>query len=454
MTFLNPLLLLAGLGVALPILAHLLNRYRVKHTPWAAMQFLNRSVRVRSRQLRLKDILLLCLRCLAILLLGLAFAKPVMNETGGVAASLGERRAGIIIALDASYSMQHSDGATTRFRRAIEHIRAIAEGIHTGDPVCLVLLGAEHKVVVRNMAFDPDRFEAILQAQQATPESLDLDSVPMQLKELVEAMDAPQKEIYIMTDMQEQDWKSRPAWLSDAFKELCQSASTFIVPVRGDSDNLAITSMELVSGVLRKGTIARYRATVRNYGTGPVANVKVRGRINNIAVDTKTIPAIAAGASETVSLFVHFQDPGPVRITAELETDSLPIDNARRSVAIIRDHVSVLCVEGSSGGAHSSGGFIATALRARGNTAGQDNFVVQSVPWVDLPAQDLSRFDVVILENVPDITPGQARSLEEYVRAGNGLIWFAGENTDAKAWNERSALGGIPLLPAVIAEAV
>ena len=454
MTFFNPLLLLAGLGVALPILAHLLNRHQVQHTPWAAMQFLNRNVRVRSRQLRLKDILLLVLRCLAVLLVGLALAKPVMKEAEGVAASLGERRAGVIIALDASYSMQHSDGSTTRFERALEQIRAIAEGIHAGDPVCLVLLGAEHKVVARNMAFDSERFEAILDAQQATPESLDLDSVPMRLKELAEGMDAPQKEIYIVTDMQEQDWNSRPAWLSDAFKELGQSAATFIVPVRGDPDNLAITNLELVSGVLRKGTIARYRATVRNCGTGPVANIRVRGRVNNITVDTKTIPAIAAGASETVSLFVHFHNPGPVRITAELDTDSLPVDNARRTVAIIRDRVSVLCVEGSSGGAHSSGGFITTALRARGNTAGQENFVVQSVPWVDLPTQDLSRFDVVILENVPDITPDQARGLEEYVRAGNGLIWFAGDNTDAKAWNERSALDGIPLLPAVIAEAV
>ena len=454
MTFLNPLLLLAGLGVALPILAHLLNRHRIQHTPWAAMQFLNRNVRVRSRQLRLKDILLLVLRCLAVLLLGLAFAKPVMKQIEGVAASLGERRAGVIIALDASYSMQHSDGSTTRFERALEQIRAIAEGIHAGDPVCLVLLGAEHKVVARNMAFDSERFEAILHAQQATPESLDLDSVPMRLKELAEGMDAPQKEIYIVTDMQAQDWKSRPAWLSDAFKELGQSAATFIVPVRGDPDNLAITNLELVSGVLRKGTIARYRATVRNCGTGPVANIRVRGRVNNITVDTKTIPAIAAGASETVSLFVHFHNPGPVRITAELDTDSLPVDNARRTVAIIRDRVSVLCVEGSSGSAHRSGGFITTALRARGNTAGQENFVVQSVPWVDLPTQDLSRFDVVILEDVPDITPDQARDLEEYVRAGNGLIWFAGDNTDAKAWNERSALNGIPLLPAVIVEAV
>ncbi|MBT4799636.1 MAG: hypothetical protein HON81_15105, partial [Verrucomicrobia bacterium] len=65
MSFFNPLLLFAALGVALPILAHMLNRHKVKRTDWAAMQFLNRNVRVRSRQLRLRDILLLCLRCLA-----------------------------------------------------------------------------------------------------------------------------------------------------------------------------------------------------------------------------------------------------------------------------------------------------------------------------------------------------------------------------------------------------
>ena len=61
MSFLNPLILIAALGIALPILAHLLNRQQVKRTDWAAMQFLNRNLRVRSRQIRLRDILLLLL---------------------------------------------------------------------------------------------------------------------------------------------------------------------------------------------------------------------------------------------------------------------------------------------------------------------------------------------------------------------------------------------------------
>ena len=451
MNFLNPLLLLAGLGIALPILAHLLNRHQVKRTDWAAMQFLNRNVRVRSRQLRLRDMILLCLRCLAILLLVAALAKPFMEDAGEVPSGIGESRVGVVIGLDASYSMAHSDGTSTRFERAIEKIGMITENIHPGDPVCLVLLGAEQRVLARNVAFAPGKFDELLSSERVSPESLDLDSVPKTLKALAESMEAPQKQIFLVTDMQASDWEKQPAWLGAAFENLAESASTTIVPVLGGSDNLAMTGLELVSGVLREGTVARYRATVRNCGPNPVQNVMVKGLTDGITVDNKTIPMIAPGSSESVSLFINFRNAGPVRISAELEQDALLEDNTRRTVAIIRDKVSVLNVEGESGGFSS---FIAAALRARGGDSGQENFSVQSVSWIDLPSQDLANFDVVILQNVPDITPEQALAFESYVRAGNGLIWFAGDNIDAAAWNKRSALDGVSLLPAVIEQTV
>ena len=454
MTFLNPWLLFAALGIGLPILAHLLNRYQVKHTDWAAMRFLNRSVRVRSRQMRLRDIILLILRCLALLLIVLALSRPATKKAEGLVARFGEQRAAVIIALDASFSMRHSDGTSTRFDRALEKIEAIKQGIRPGDPVTLVLLAAEHRVVSRNVAFDPDTFDELLRSQKATFESLDLDSLPRFLKDLAGEMKAPQKEIYVITDMQEQDWRQGSVWLHESFKDLAGKASVFIVPVEGGAENLAITSLELVSGVLRKGSVARYRATVRNCGSAVAQNVRVSGLVDSISVDVKVIPSIAPGTSETVSLFLSFRDPGPVRITAELGEDALLADNSRRAVAVIRDRVSVLCVEGSTGEAGGSGGLIAAALRARGNSKGQDDLEVQSVPWVELPGQDLKKFDVVILADVPDITPEQARSFEEYVRAGNGLIWFGGDGVKADVWNQRSTLEGTPLLPAVIEEAV
>lgn len=444
MSFIHPMLLFGALGIALPILAHLLNRQRVKHTPWAAMQFLNRNVRVRSRQLRLRDLLLLCLRCLAILLLVLALARPAWRD-GTASWFPGESRAGVVIALDASFSMEHGGEDATRFRRGLDLVEVISEHMKPGDPVSLILLGGEDKVLIRNMAFDRERFRVLLQNAKAAPVGLDLDRVPKLLKELVDDMEAHQKEVYLITDVQTRDWKQSSARFQETLADLRDSAEVFLVPVPGDPANLAVTDLDLVSGVLRKGTIARYQATVRNCGTEPVANVEIQCRVEGVQIDSKTIPLITAGGSETVSLFVPFHNAGPTRITAEITGDLLPTDNVRRVVAVVRDRVSVLCVDGSGGDA---GRLLMAALLARGDGAQDEDYVVRSVPWLSLPSQSLADVDVIVLADVPEITREQVNQLSRYVRQGNGLVWFAGPNVKSAAWNEHAASGPAPLLPA------
>ncbi len=444
MTFLNPLILLAGLGVALPILAHLLSRYRVKHTPWAAMQFLNRNVRVRSRQLRLRDVLLLCLRCLALLLIVLALARPAWQK-GMPSWVTGERRAGIVIGLDASFSMNHGEQAATRFQRALKLVETITNQIEPGDPVSLILLGGEDKVLIRNMAFDQERFREIMETATAAPVRLDLDRVPKRLTELAKDMEAHQKEIYLITDVQAMDWKQSSQQFQESLADLHNVAEFFLVPVLGNQANLAVTSLNFVSGSLRVGAVARYQATVRNYGIDPVTNVDVQCRIDGVQIDSKTIPLINAGASETVSLFVPFHNAGSTRISAEISGDLLPTDNVRRVVAVVRDSVSVLCVDGTDGDA---GRLISAALLARSDRQQDEDFTVRTVPWLSLPSENLDDFDVVVFANVPEITPQQVDELSQHVRKGNGLVWFAGRDVNSAMWNERAMSGASPLLPA------
>ena len=229
MTFLNPLILLGVFGIGLPILAHLINRQQIRRTDWAAMQFLNRSVRVRSRQIRLRDILLLLLRCLALLLLVLALARPASDTEDGFNL-LGEQRAGVIIAVDGSFSMSHGDENATRFERAIEKVKVIGEQVKRGDPISLVLLGGEHRVVLRNVAFDPDRFAMVLAELKPTPESMDVNSVPQRLEMLIQDMDAAQKEVYLVTDTQTRDWGDISLPTFDAIKNLAELATVFLVP--------------------------------------------------------------------------------------------------------------------------------------------------------------------------------------------------------------------------------
>ncbi|MFK7788188.1 MAG: BatA domain-containing protein [Phycisphaeraceae bacterium] len=450
MTFLNPLLLIGALGIALPILAHLINRQQVQRTDWAAMQFLNRSMRVRSRQIRLRDILLLLMRCLALLLLVFAIARPATTGAGGSWLP-GEARAGVVIALDSSFSMSHSDGNTTRFERAIEQVNVIAESIKPGDPVSLVMLGGENRVVLRNVAYDPDRFAEVLSQQQPTPNAMELDSVPKQLESLVEDMDAVQKEVYLVTDTQATNWEQTSAPLREALTQLKSVASVFLVPIKGSEANLAVTNLDLLSGSLRNGAVARYRATVHNFGMSPVSNVEVRCRVEGVQIDSKQIPLIPAGSSETVSLFVPFYNAGPTQITAEITDQSLEQDNIRRVVAVVRERVSVLCLDGSGGDASR---LITAGLLARSSGTEDEGYTVRSVQWPSFPAEGLDAFDVVVLTDVPEITKDQAEALGRFVRQGNGLVWFAGDNVKAAQWNQLTDRNGNPLLPAKLGSVV
>lgn len=450
MSFLNPLLLIGALGIALPILAHLINRQQVQRTDWAAMQFLNRSVRVRSRQIRLRDILLLLMRCLALLLLVFALARPATTGAGG-AWLPGESRAGVVIALDASFSMAHRDGDTTRFERALEQVSVITENIKAGDPVSLVLLGDEHRVVLRNVAYDADRFTEILSKQQPTPQAMDLNSVPKHLETLVDDMDAVQKEVYLITDTQTQGWGQSSTPLRDALVSLNEKARVFLIPVTGSDENLAVTNLDLVSGSLRNGAVARYRATVHNFGQASVTNIEVRCRVEGVQIDNKRIPLIAPGTSESVSLFVPFYNAGATRITAEITDEALTTDNVRRVVAVVRDRVSVLCFDGSGGAASR---LVLAGLLARANGAEDDGYTVRTVQWPSLPAEGLDAFDVVILTDVPEVTPEQAAQLSRFVRQGNGLIWFAGDNVKAAQWNKLSSEGDNALLPAKLGQVI
>jgi len=450
MTFFNPWMLLGALGVALPIIAHMLNEVRHKRTDWAAMQFLDRSVRVRSKNIRLQDVLLLLLRCLAVLMLMLAFTRPSLTNENSLSAVPGERRAGVIIALDVSFSMQHSDGTATRLERAFDKIDGIAGHIREGDPVSLILLADEHRVVVRNMIYNAETFSALVREQAVRHESLNVDTIPKHLRELCEGMDTLQKEVYLVTDLQEKDWTKPSEWRQNLLKDLGEMATVFVVPVGGREDNVAVTRLELVSGVLRKGTSARYRATVHNYDSKPATGVGIRCQVDNVTVDSKVIAQIPAGSSETVSLFVPFNNAGAMRISATVETDALPLDNDRRIVSMVRERVSVLSVEGSAEGGSEGGGFLSEALHARASRSSEKDLSIRQIPWVAFPTMDLDDFDVVLISDVPSATDDLVKKLDAYVRAGNGLIWFAGEKVKAENWNKQSASCDPPLLPAVI----
>ena len=76
MNFLQPFVLWGLLGVSIPIIIHLLNRRRFRTVKWGAMQFLLKATRESRGRKRLKHILILTMRALAIAALVFAVSRP------------------------------------------------------------------------------------------------------------------------------------------------------------------------------------------------------------------------------------------------------------------------------------------------------------------------------------------------------------------------------------------
>ena len=172
--------------------------------------------------------------------------------------------------------------------------------------------------------------------------------------------------------------------------------------------------------------------------------------VNNIAVDSKVIKSIQGNSSATVSLFVPFNNSGALRISAVVDKDGLELDNKRHIVAMVREKVSVLSVEGSSDNASASTSFLSKALHANESDNAKKDLTIRSISWVAFPTVNIDDYDVVILSDVPTITDALSTKLSTYVKAGNGLIWFAGKNVKLPIWNKQSAKSQPPLLPAIL----
>jgi hypothetical protein len=101
---------LAGAGAlcaGIPILIHLLTRFRRRPQPWGAMKFLFEAYKRHRTRLQLEQWILLAVRCLVLLILGLALAGPLM-KLGGCANNVGPDAGGrvVYLVIDDSLSSQ------------------------------------------------------------------------------------------------------------------------------------------------------------------------------------------------------------------------------------------------------------------------------------------------------------------------------------------------------------
>jgi hypothetical protein len=153
LSFLNSWLLL-GLGtVAIPIVIHLINRRRAYMHRFAAIEFLLRSQRRVAMRFRLRQLLLLLIRCAALVFLCSALAKPVLSSFG-VTPTGAHQPTSVVIIVDNSYSMRCMLGGQSLFERARVAARNLLNTLRSTDNAALFLGPAPSPSSSTGLTFD------------------------------------------------------------------------------------------------------------------------------------------------------------------------------------------------------------------------------------------------------------------------------------------------------------
>ncbi len=108
MSFLTPLYLLGALGLAIPIILHLLHDRPKNKQAFSSLMFLDKTKPPVDRKRRPTHLLLLLLRCIALLLLAFVFARPFVTVDDPADAARRDRQ-WVTVLLDRSASMQRGD---------------------------------------------------------------------------------------------------------------------------------------------------------------------------------------------------------------------------------------------------------------------------------------------------------------------------------------------------------
>ena len=445
--FASPLLL-GGLALAgIPILIHLLHKRRHVIVEFAAMRFLIEATRKRARRTRIEQLILLFLRTLVLALLVLAMARPHFETDGGLLT--GDQPTHRIVVVDSSFSMQLAEEISepqpgqnsasdsgTGIDKARAAVTKLVESGRRGDAWNLIRIsGREPFGVINQPAFNPESVLEEVAALTATDSAGDLaGALETVLTMLKLAPEISRKEVVFVSDLQASMWVPESATQKRRLRDLAQkigaAARISVVNSAGLGVlNLAVTSLEMESGVAATDQPVAFRSAVRNFGEsalrGQVVELLVDGRL----VDTKRVD-LPPGVDVPVNWSHTFRAAGEVRVEVHLQDDALPVDNRRWLAVPVRDELSVLLVDGTPSGRDrdSATYYVSRALDPSTLDDTSGTFIrPQIINEGELPSVRLTDYDVVVLCNVGLLTEPEASVLQSFVRSGGGLIIIPGD---------------------------
>jgi hypothetical protein len=421
MSFLSPglLALLAPL-VALPLVLHLLNKGFPRHFKFPSIELIKETVAQRTRIQRWRHWILLLLRTAFLLLLLLAFLRPVVRRFGANPGSHDARH--VLIVVDHSLSMEYKGSGPASRERAVHEATKLIESLGSKDAVNILLMDARPAACF--VEFSSDFGEARRFLAQLRPGLTrgDVNLATATAAQLVSKTVA-RPEVYFISDFQ------RKNWANASFTALPPAAKLFFVDV-GPAlrDNHAILDAKLSQNQVLAGDTAMLEIRVGNFSAADFT-----GRISvnvdkHASVDQEV--SIAPWSEARVTVPVVAGGPGVHLCDIRLPDDALTADNHFRLTLAVQEKEEVLIVTDRPVDAKGSAFFLKTALNPYEHEAG--SLLPRVITSAELTPARLAGVRKMFFTQLNQLNTDACTTTTEFLFRGGGLIYFLDGAADAE----------------------
>ncbi len=418
MTFVHPNFLWALTLLAIPILIHLFHFRRYKKVLFPNVKFLKDVKKQTQSVKKVRDLLVLLARLLAIAFLVFAFAQPYIpienQQVNGEDEVVG-------IYLDNSFSMENEGSEGPLFEEAKKKARELVNSykatdrfiVNSNSTTSLTPVNQEDAITLI------DNIDI-----QKTSKSLE-DAI-LSVHKAVSNVSATKKHLYLLSDFQ----KSNDLAFSGSLDS--NTHLTAIPLVASESNNLSIDSAWIESPVILLSEPIALKVSISNHGSSPINSGSINLDING---ERKAVTGfeLDGDSKSTFELGFTLSKGGWQELKLSIEDNPIIFDDTYFLSFNVKKQLEVLVVNGGNENQFVNKLFDADSYYKLNNqTAGN----------IDLKA--LETADLLVLNEVISLSSGIIVAINEYATGGGNVLIIPSDNKPSEELKSLTSSLGIP----------
>ncbi len=408
MQFLYPTFLFALAALAIPIILHLFYFRRFKKVYFTNVRFLREVKEETSARSKLRNLLVLLMRLLAVAFLVLAFAQPFIPQD----AEVKQGRKAISVFVDNSFSMTALSQEAPLVERAKQRAREIVDAYGVEDEFQILtndFEGRHQRLVSKEDAL------GLIDEIEISPATRNLSTVLTRQRQALNTGQADVQTAYVISDFQKNIVDL------EGFQDTTLEVS--LVPLQAVQErNVAIDSAWFEAPVQMLNQTNSLLVSLRNYSDENVDNVRMSIRYEG---QTKPVGTLAIPARSTVV------DTVPITILrtgwhdAELMITDYPVqfDDQYYFSFRVAEVIRVLIINEGTQNRYLEAAF-----------AGIPNFEAVGQSRQNLDYGNFGSYQMIVLNDLESVSSGLSSDLNEYVNSGGNVLVFPGRNADLPSY--------------------